>query len=115
MIFFISSCSHEKPVEIVEFSPSDYKVQFFSDKSDLELEDEYLSAILDLKNSYPSLINKIELKETSVSAIKADSITETPALVITKDGQTITKLSGQTSKSDVLSELKKIVDAEKAL
>ncbi|WP_093211027.1 hypothetical protein [Sediminibacillus albus] len=113
LVLLTTSCNAKQTIEVLTFEPSNFQVFFYTNKSNPKLENEYLKAILDLKNNYPSQLDNIELTETTIESLKRRSIAEYPALVIVKDGQTISKLSGQASKTDVLKKLKKTVNGEK--
>lgn len=90
---------------MVFFEPSNYQVYLYSDGNNKNLENNYLSAILDLKISYPNVVNQMHVEETTASGLRQKDIGEYPTLVIIKDGVTIEKLSGENHKKKILNRL----------
>ncbi len=110
LVLFSTSCNAKHPIEEVSFAPSDYQVFYYSTNSNPKIENEYLTAIWDLKQDYPEQLDSIERKKTTKEAAKRKEIGEYPSLVIVKDGETISTLSGDTKKSEVLQQLLKTVN-----
>lgn len=110
MVLFSTSCNAKHPIEEVSFTPSDFQVFFYTTNSNPKIENEYLTAIWDLKKDYPEQMDNIQLKETTKEAAERKKIGEYPALVIIKDGKTVSSISGDTDKSKVLQHLKQTVN-----
>lgn len=82
----------------------DFEVFFYSNQSTIELEEEYINALLELKLSRREDTSPITLTKTAstTEAKERKRIQQYPALVIQKEGNTLATVSGKKAKHDIL-------------
>ncbi|GAB3800061.1 thioredoxin domain-containing protein [Virgibacillus kimchii] len=109
---FLTSCQHsEEKIEVITFHPTDYDVMLLRNNADTGMEEIYLDAIIELKAEYPSEFKQVSSEAKPIPEI--DMLVnhdENPTLLITKDGQTVKELSGDTSKKEILAYLEMTMD-----
>ncbi|MFC0523972.1 thioredoxin domain-containing protein [Pontibacillus salicampi] len=96
-------------INVYEMSPDGYEVFLYTEKGDLELEEEYMDAILELRVSNPDKLSELTLRkmDEEKQSSSPTSVSHYPTLVIEKDGQTIATMSGDKTKEDIYSLLRK--------
>lgn len=110
-IFFFtlltSGCNNTSAVvDVITFQPSNYDVKFITDHSSEETQNAYIDAILELKAEYPAEFKAIEEEEKNINDIQNTiNIEGGPTLIILRNGQTISQLSGNKPKSEIMHEL----------
>ncbi|MCD5322523.1 hypothetical protein [Pontibacillus chungwhensis] len=107
LVLFTGSCTDQKDssIDIYKMNPKDdFEVFFYSNQSTIELEEEYINALLELKLSRREDTSPITLTKTAstTEAKERKRIQQYPALVIQKEGNTLATVSGKKAKHDIL-------------
>ncbi|KGP72319.1 hypothetical protein [Pontibacillus yanchengensis] len=104
-VLMTGSCSPKEAstLNVYEMNPADYSVFLYSEESKIELEENYIDAILELRLSNPEKLGNISLTKSSIFSKETNhpSISHYPALVIQKNGQTLATMTGQKRKNDI--------------
>jgi hypothetical protein len=102
--------SNNKVIDVVTFQPLDYDVSLFSDAKSDHNRNLYIDAIIELKAKYPTAFKNVQTGEmTKEEAARLSEIEET-TLIISKNGQTVSRLSGDQDKSKIVNTLEKFVE-----
>lgn len=106
IVLFTGSCEEYEAssIKVYQMTPSNYEVLLYSNQHDIELEKDYIDAILELKLNYPEQLKDLSLTKTNVSDSNTtkSSIGTFPALVIQQDGKTIASITGAKHKDEIL-------------
>ncbi|WP_188654955.1 hypothetical protein [Pontibacillus salipaludis] len=107
LVLFTGSCTDQKDasVDVYKMNPTeDYEVFFYSNKATIELEEEYINALLELKLSNDDHTSPLTLTKTrsTTEAKERETIHQYPALVIQREGSTMATISGKKAKHDIL-------------
>lgn len=111
-VLFTGSCSEEQSsVDVIQFQPSNYQVLLYTDKTKLDVEEQYIDAILELKAQYPDQLKDITIQKKNLSTIQQSStpVHDYPTLLIIKKGRTVSKVTGNKNKHEILSVLRQTV------
>ncbi|MYL32975.1 hypothetical protein GLW08_02350 [Pontibacillus yanchengensis] len=115
-VLITGSCSPKEAstLNVYQMTPDDYKVFFYSEQSKLELEENYIDALLKLRLSNPEKLGNLSLSKSSIFSTETNhpSIKHYPALVIEKNGQTLATMSGQKRKNDIFTLLQDTITYE---
>lgn len=116
IIVFTNGCSEtQASIDMIEFHPSEYQVQLYSNKTNLDVEEAYVDAILTLKTYYSDQTKGIKMEKTTIHSMDNEpiDIDQFPTLLIKKNGEIIAKISGQKKKSDILKLIQEAFSNEK--
>ncbi|MEC5422837.1 hypothetical protein QGM71_04905 [Virgibacillus sp. C22-A2] len=109
-LLFISGCQNTGAmVNVISFQPSDYNVMFLTNNASQSVEDTYMDAVLEFKAKYPREFNNAQEIEKNIEELDLMLDTDHPALIITKDGQLVTQISGQKTKKEIVLLLEKTI------
>ncbi|PAV29865.1 hypothetical protein CIL05_08270 [Virgibacillus profundi] len=106
LILFISGCQHTNTmVDVITFKPSNYQVMFFPNNTEKDTKNVYMDAMLELKAKYPKAFTEVEAIEKEVDELKDVIKQDEPILIISKNGRTISQLSGEKPKTEIVEQL----------
>lgn len=111
-IVFIAGCYPEKEnIEVLSAQNDSYELYLYSSTDQKEQAQNYLSALLDWKSMQTG---QLKFKQ-STSSMKDIGISQgdLPALIIKREGQVISNLSGEYPSQDILSTLEKSITMAK--
>jgi hypothetical protein len=102
-LIFLTSCGQPaEEVDIITFHPTDYDVFLLTDESNTSMEEIYLDAIIEMKAEYPSEFNQVSSEAKPIQEMNVSiNDDQKPALLITKNGQTVIELTGSTTKAEI--------------
>ena len=86
-------------VDVITFQPADYDVILCTHDQNKSLKYIYMDALLELKAAYPDQFTGGEEEKRSIDELEYKVSTDSPTLLIQKNGQTIRRLSGEKSKN----------------
>lgn len=102
-------------IDVISFQSADYEVVFLSHGDVQETKDEkqtYMDAFLELKAQYPQQLSNMKLTNEQQDLIEQHMKLENttyPALLIQRDGETVTKLDGKQTKTKIINQLESIL------
>ncbi|UOQ43187.1 hypothetical protein MUN89_14750 [Halobacillus salinarum] len=109
-VFLLAGCfPHKENVEVISASPSGYDIYLYTQTDQKQKAESYFNALLDWKmkqgNDGTLAFKKSKTDSNSIEV----SENELPALVIKKEGKTVTKISGNSNQKNILSKLEQSV------
>lgn len=109
-LWTLTGCQPSQTVNVITFHPTDYEVMFIPDQSNRGEEYMYKDAFIDLKAKYPKAFDEMETGKKATSELTKSIHPGVPALIISKNGQTITELSGEIPKQKIVKQLEMTMD-----
>lgn len=117
LVILTGSCENHaaSSINVYQMSPSDYEVLLYSNQEDIDLEKDYINALLELKLSYPEELNNLALTKTALTENKKGhpGIANYPALVIQKNGKILASLTGEMKKDEIYKVLQSTIYIER--
>ncbi|WP_143469653.1 hypothetical protein [Lentibacillus sediminis] len=101
----LTGCQSSQTINVITFHPTDYEVTFIPDQSNRGEEYMYKDAFIDLKAKYPKAFDEMKTGKKAASELTESIHSGVPALIISKNGQTITELSGEIPKQKIVEQL----------
>ncbi|MBM7572230.1 hypothetical protein [Aquibacillus albus] len=110
ILFPISGCDSQKKINVISLKSNNYHIYFYAEKINSVAEDAYLQAILDFKTNLASSMDDFQLTQSETNISNVHHIKNFPTLIITKNGETVAKVTGKASSAEVLSNLKSAIN-----
>ncbi|AIF45472.1 hypothetical protein [Virgibacillus sp. SK37] len=101
--------SNSNVIDVVTFQPFDYHISLFSDATSEHNKNLYIDALIELKAKHPAAFKNIQTEEISKEEADQLSKIEDTTLIISKNGRTLSRLSGEQDKSKIVNTLEKFI------
>jgi hypothetical protein len=110
-IIFLSSCSLQSDRTAAGLN-IEKGILFYSDEDDIQEEDSYYEALIELKDRYPAHFDnyKIIPKNQDYDPAFASLNGTYPALLVIKDNKVVCKVIGKANKEDILKPVSNALD-----
>jgi hypothetical protein len=110
-LLFTAGCQKTGAVvDVITFQPADYDIMLFTDQSCKSLKNIYMDALLELKAAHPNEFRGGGLEEEkSINELNYKVSPNGPTLLILKDGKTLSRLTGEKTKSEIIDELQSTI------
>lgn len=109
-LFLTTGCQKTSTVvNVFTFQPANYDVKLFTDNTSEKINKLYMDAMLEVKAKYPAEFQGAEEKEENIEDLNLSLSADGPTLLISKNGQTISQLSGKVSKTRIIQELEETI------
>lgn len=107
--FILSSCQENKTITHVQFPEHSKTLVFFTDESNIQDENTYYDAILDLKRSYPDEVANLMVVPIRDEKIlyKQFNIKSTPSLLVVLNNEVVTQVDGTRHKDEIIGSIEK--------
>lgn len=110
-IIFLSSCSIQSERTAAGLN-IEKGILFYSDENNIQEEDSYYEALIELKHSYPGQFDhyKIIAKNQEYDSAIASLNDTYPALLVIKDNKVVCKVVGIAKKDDILTPVSNVLE-----
>lgn len=104
IVVLVYSCSNGELVEEKADHGEGTKLLFFSDEADVEREVSYYDAILEIRKTYPELVNELKVvtpKDVHSLQLRYN-VEQFPALIVVNGNQIIFFIEGKKNKEQIV-------------
>ncbi|MFQ3545900.1 hypothetical protein Q7A53_17610 [Halobacillus rhizosphaerae] len=110
LVLLLAGCyPHQNKIDVISASPSEYDIYLYTPSDEEKSAASYLNALLDWKikqGNHRSLSFKKTQTDSEAVGLSENDL---PALVIKKKGKIVTKISGNSKRPQILSQIEESV------